>query len=639
MGRARDRGPEILVLAGFVVASAVTAWTLLARGARDDDVPEPPVADRSTEPDPSPSDAGALAPAPASGARPGGLVAGPAAPDVRLAGPGLPPGATLRTAPQRSIVVHGVVFGPGGAPVGGCLVRLDTGRDGGAEGLPVSGSLSPSSVDGTFTVAATVAAVDGAGRRWTVVALPPAGLAPRDRLLPGRSAPFSCDRDDGRVAQDVHVTLRRGARFDVTLTDRLGGVVTEARVRVRRDGPVSGPPPDAGPADDDGTFRLGGLEPGPCTLVVSSRLFADVLVPAQAVADRVEFVRVAVEPRPRVRGVVVDRGGRPVAGAIVEVDAPERPDADAPWGPVAEARADEAGRFDVPMLPDGPLRVRAHARGLDTPGEGVAASGDARDLRVEVLALGRARLALVASDGRPLEGVSVTVTVGPVDGSREPVRDDAVVTGGVVVVEGLRGDDEQVVVDALGYAPLVRTVRAAPGEEVDLGRATLSAGRRLEGVVVDDAGRAVAHVLLVAAGGRFSAWSDDAGRFVLDRLPDGDVDLVARAPDALPTDVHVPAAATGLLRVVVARGGRLRGVLEGPDGRPAGGARLVVRPADGDPDADGYAFRTDEDGSFELRLPPGRYVVVASDGGEDEPLARVEVRGPDDAPLALRRAR
>jgi len=242
---------------------------------------------------------------------------------------------------------------------------------------------------------------------------------------------------------------------------------------------------------------------------------------------------------------------------------------------------------------------------------------------VPLTRLGRARIALATDDGRPLPS-EIEVTHGPLDGSRAARTVVLPVVAGSVVLEDLEGDEEQVVIDVEGYAPVVRSARAPPGTEVDLGRAVLHRGRPLEGVVVDASGRGVAKAQVVAAGGRTTTLTDASGRFELRGLPDGEVDVTVLADGFLPA---VERATVGgdraAMRVALARSAVLAGVVNDAEGKPAYAVRLVVTSLDAVGDAaiaeSRRALRTDDDGTFRFDLRPGRYRVEAREVGKDAP--------------------
>jgi hypothetical protein len=105
--------------------------------------------------------------------------------------------------------------------------------------------------------------------------------------------------------------------------------------------------------------------------------------------------------------------------------------------------------------------------------------------------------------------------------------------------------------------------------------------------------------------------TDASGAFAVDRLPPGPVDVEAEADGFLMTEIEADAGRERDVRIVLERTARVEGTLNGPDGRPAAFVRLVlvdVGAADR-PSLEPFAFRTDEDGTFEIEAVPGRYRV------------------------------
>jgi hypothetical protein len=126
----------------------------------------------------------------------------------------------------------------------------------------------------------------------------------------------------------------------------------------------------------------------------------------------------------------------------------------------------------------------------------------------------------------------------------------------------------------------------------------------------------------VVAGHHGRAFADKEGRFSFAGLPAGPLPLLVGAEGFLQLErsVHVGGLEAGALRLVLARGARVRGIVLTERGDPAEGLRITLVPLDGEGDAKERAMslRTDEDGSFEVRVPPGRWRV---EGGEAERVA------------------
>ncbi len=292
------------------------------------------------------------------------------------------------------------------------------------------------------------------------------------------------------------------------------------------------------------------------------------------------------------------------------------------------ATSGDDGTFDLPLLPSGPLRLRVLGAGHGTAADGVELDDAGADLRVPTTRLGRARLTLVTADGRPLPATA-TVTSGDPAYPDRTTTTDAPIVGGVLVLEGLATQAGEVAIDVEGYAPFSRRVAVAPGDDVDLGRVVLTTGHRVIGRVTDGRGAAIAHARVVAAGGRLETTTDADGRYAFEGVPDGvvGVNVVAEGYEEAAEKVAVRGG-EARLDVVLARAAIVEGKVVGKGGDAAGGERLEFVRLDGEAGAgqgEVHALRTDDDGTFEVVLPPGRYRVQARELDRSaDTLAEVE---------------
>jgi hypothetical protein len=307
-------------------------------------------------------------------------------------------------------------------------------------------------------------------------------------------------------------------------------------------------------------------------------------------------------------------------------------------GPAVIARSAADGRFEAAGLADGAFTITTAAdRSVGPPSsfgrrlvtDPVAANAGDRDVRLEY---------------RPAEPIAGRV-----------VREDGGVPAGELLVQARRGGDppaiQSVPVGADGAFTLANTTAGAwtlavidgrTGAPLALsGAAEFQGGTKdarlvvvsssaLSGRVVDERGRAVGLVRVVArgTGGRtVEAVTDDDGRFTWTSLGEGTWDVEAAAHETGRAEAAgvAPGAPEVVLtlrptevvtaRVVTSDGSPLRGaeVLLAADGRPA-----IAR------------LRTDADGRFSSRaLPPGEYAVTlaARDGrAVDPPTALGRVR-------------
>lgn len=448
------------------------------------------------------------------------------------------------------------------------------------------------------------------------------GVPPGTGVRRGRGAPVPIRPDEtptgalrvavldeaGLPLEVEHVVAERRGRSE--LLRRIGPAVEASEgdplwgaVRYRADLPVG-----------EWVVRARGPEVGE----LSSR----VVVVEQRLVDAV----LRCEGGVRLAGVVVDPEGRVLRDATVEVRAPLRgglSGAEGETTTVRTKRTDAGGRFDFARLPEGRLWLFASTEAARTPAPGLACEGRDLNLRLEVVPLGKAAFALETYDGRPLPD-EVRVMVGRVSRPAVTRVRHLRVRGGRVEVEGLSGDLDEIVVDVEGYAAAARRVTAAAGETIELGVVVVTAGHSIYGRLLSDGGGPVVGARLRAAGGRCRARSGSTGEFLLTGVPEGQVGLLIEAEghEAHEQTVEVTASAASagqegrVLVVLLHRVASVAGVVVGADGAPAEALRVAFVPVGDDDARPGAgraeaATRTDEDGSFELDLAPGRYRVYA----------------------------
>lgn len=334
----------------------------------------------------------------------------------------------------------------------------------------------------------------------------------------------------------------------------------------------------------------------------------------------------------RVRGLVKDLAGGPVADALVRGRSGEEWDREAP---TAYTVSDAQGRFELWLAP-GRASLRAQAEGYAPGSRTTGVPGPT----VELLLTPEAVLV-----GRAVE-----------IGSNRPVPDALVHAeadwqgGGVFGWGTARTDSEgkfrmtrlppgryraQVDTDA-GHGESRESVRLALGQTsaellVEVHPATVVTGR----VVYDDGkpcapGRIGLHE--ATHDRRHGAQLDEHGDVRIRGVLPGHYQVRAWCESAIPQDSYpdldVKDAPVGGLVWKVDRGRAIRGVVVTADEKPIGQADVRAERAGGDPrGAQSWpGGATDAAGRFEIRgVKPGKYHLTASAAGEPSPKKPLEV--------------
>jgi protocatechuate 3,4-dioxygenase beta subunit len=249
---------------------------------------------------------------------------------------------------EASAAIEGRVLDERGRPLSGAQVGL-------ALPTAIHGIGRPSRVetgpDGSFQLHDLVR-----GERYDLW-VQADGFVPRQ--APGVEAPPS---------EPLRIELRRGRTLAVRVVDPDGRPVPRARLSrmERMTTSVSGVSSGSwsmsgvGQTDDEGTLRIGGLEPGVLDLQVEADGFQPLLarglrIPEDEAAGPVEvtLARGAV-----LEGRVLDGDGKPVIGASVNAF---QADAELPGGGSPEATTDDEGRYRLTGLSPGLYQVDAES--------------------------------------------------------------------------------------------------------------------------------------------------------------------------------------------------------------------------------------------------------------------------------------
>lgn len=318
----------------------------------------------------------------------------------------------------------------------------------------------------------------------------------------------------------------------------------------------------------------------------------------------------ASEPSPapaglQIRGTVTTPDGTPVAGAGVTARG---------VGREVGARTDGEGRFALAGLEAAEYRVRVTAPGFESREEPLPAGTE--DALFVLQPASRVVGSVVDPSEQPVDSGSVELEAGErrVQGS---VRRD-----GTFALDAPAGTYTVTVnVSGRGRA-VVDTVVVASGATTDLGRVTLRPPVVLRGLVVDASGTGIPGATVapyVTQRGRRSpaipdVVTDGEGRFTLREPPPGRLRLHARHPEWAEGMVEVGVPEEGdpeaeEVKIVLARGARLEGVVLRRDGAPMTEAAVHVATAYRRPAAP-EAVPVGPDGSYRFEHAPAGSATV-----------------------------
>lgn len=391
---------------------------------------------------------------------------------------------------------------------------------------------------------------------------------------------------------------------------------------------LAGFEPWCGFTDETGSCAIESIPAGIATLFASTGHHQQVAIDG----GRTTVVALELEAWSRVRGLVVDGDGTPVADAEVWVSRPtrygmagrpERPGRGQHGG--FALRSDASGRFETRL-------ARVQGLSASKPGYGPSrlvfpCREDAPHNGVEVrLVLAREGSALVAevfdaegapvADAHVLVGHEVPLMLDPIDGSSTPpARRGRTDARGAVELAGLAVGRLPVQVRAAGFAPW--------GGEVDLPQAgTARLALRLDraasvaGIATDELGQPIAGALVYQGAleslAASSCRTDAGGRFELTSLPVGSLDLAAwhEQHGGCSTTLVGHAGVTSAWHPLLTKQPAITGTVLGSDGQPSAGAYVACS---NDRGSGAATATSDERGRFTLGpLPPdGTFSVTA----------------------------
>ncbi len=213
--------------------------------------------------------------------------------------------------------------------------------------------------------------------------------------------------ESGEVSRDVVVELTEGGSLAGIVVDHNGGPVAGAEV-------LAGPSgldqwPWRGTTGGDGAFAFAGIPSVQLRILVRATGFASAHRVLPASGPR-QDVRIVLDAATAVEGVVRDRRGGPVAGAIVSGHVRQHSaDSSVASGGFAQAETDDQGVFAMSGLGAGELRVEAwhDEHGLGRAGPITLRAGESEKVEI-VLGAGSYVSGTVRwSTGEPATGVTV----------------------------------------------------------------------------------------------------------------------------------------------------------------------------------------------------------------------------------------
>jgi hypothetical protein len=522
--------------------------------------------------------------------------------------------------------------------------------------LTIAGTTDCTNLDLTLgpagdPVTGTITDVSGGPVKGALVALRPAATPD------GPPVAIGATRDDGRYelaagAGDYAVTVRHPeyvgvdgqlavhgpTTFDAVLTPgaAIRGIVMTrdhrtpvagAKVTIRggrASGAMGGLEREA-VTDDSGRFVFTGLGSGRMRIVAVAPESAsrDPVELALGIAETRDDIEVLVDPARRIRGIVA-RAGTPVPGALVSGSPAE----DAAASGAAErlglfeagdetgeisAETDAAGVFELWGLAPGAYELTAMAPQM-LPSPSVRADTTRADVDNIALELGTGvvvrgrveppQIATISIGGGVEHWISGADVTSGADGRFEIAGvepGETVVTG--QTESGLTGE-ASLVVDATGASDVIVPL-SSHGVTI-VGRVADSGGKPVAGVYV------AGWNTVTGTDGAFRAEHVEPGEYTLTVSDDEDA-LQILAPKLPEGTIDVPATGIPELAITVEpRDRTLRGIVVGPDGKPAADAWVVAVTRtedddgdDGEPELDLSSSAFDWTGKSKIALTDG----------------------------------
>ena len=359
--------------------------------------------------------------------------------------------------------------------------------------------------------------------------------------------------------RDLVVPVATAATLRVEVADAEGMPIDAASVLVRPRGNDLGTHLQSQSArtDAQGTCTFASIDPGEYTIETTMRGRApertEVALTRQ---NEPHVVRVTLREGGSVTGVVHAPDGTPVAGARVahhpSESIPLLGDLAASLGPNylnqvsrSGAETDEHGRFRLTGITDEDefLVVAAH----DDYAPGIARGAHIGDQDVVVTLQPQATVhgvVVAKASGEPIPEFTASLLRTTFLVMKTPIAREAVSDrDGAFRFAGIPIDSYTLDIAADGYGPLQKSVRVPQSGRLDLGRLELDRAASVRGIVHDESGMPIANALVrkrrgamadnpmlaMLMGSGASTRTDADGRFLLDGLAPGRLQLIANA--------------------------------------------------------------------------------------------------------------
>ncbi len=488
------------------------------------------------------------------------------------------------------------------------------------------------------------------------------GLEPGTLAVRAEHAAFSpverrVELEEGAILDDLVLRLSQGGRLTGVVLDADGVAVAGAMILL-----MQGMELERGrdsTTGADGRYLIDRLEPGAYLVALAPRertlrgagmKTASIREGETTVVDFIESEGV------RLSGQVL-RGETPLGGALLTFIAGiDGGSLMAEGVGIKATQSDETGRYEIHLDEPGEYQVIIGDPSGPGPQNAVRIVVPEEPEVFRNIILRAHRIAGFVTDdaGRPVGGATLEArpgSAGPMDfsGQSAAVSDDT----GAYALEGLEPGTYRVVAHAEGLAGAERyPVEVVEGTvQLDL---VLERGRRLRGLVTDEAGRPVggAVVMAVRSGAGNDAVSEGArtdvnGVFELKVPGDEPLDVTAMARGWAPALVRgvvpAPDPEAAPLRIVLTAGGRVRVTVLDAAGAPVKGVQVVARsltPSLSDflrafqsppmSDAGGIAWiESLAPGGYELSVPGGHGVAPIQVTVDEGQVSEATIRLPD----------